>query len=90
MKADEISNWSTYIFGIQAPHVIYAIGILSTLLGVNSFYEEQIMRRHLLYKKFGKVCVAHVIDMEECVLGAGTGEHFYSVIRIDDINCLET
>jgi len=84
LKYSEDKNWTTYFVGINFAHIIYALGLLFVVNFLNSFYDEGIMRSHILYKKRGRVYETYIIDMEECVLCERTGRRFYSVVNYND------
>lgn len=68
---------------IAVPHIIIVISFFVVIAIVNSYYEERIMRKHLLYGRYKKEGVAQIIGIKECVLMAGAGQQFYSIISFD-------
>lgn len=83
-KIQEYSmNHSWRAEGISVPHIIIVISFFVVIAMVNSYYDEKILRKHMIYSRFRKECVAEIVDVKECVLAAGTGQHFYSIVSFN-------
>ena len=74
-------SWSSE--EISVPHIIIVLSFFVVITIVNSYYDERILRKHMLYSRFRKECVAEIVSIKECVLAAGTGQQFYSIVSFN-------
>lgn len=75
-------NWESIIGGFSMPNFIIAIGVICVICLELTWYDEIIMANHILYKHFGRMVKANIVDMGESVININTGRQFYSVIWI--------